>query len=114
MNFGKEKAYMAHIIETIKDQSIGTALEQLREAHAFVAAKAVAAQRSIGTNLNHWGLAAKRMIVNLEGGPVLVGKPAEKFVELINILATTERTAEALEWFLLRYPAIYPPETDSQ
>ena len=95
---------MAHIIETIKYESLAVALEQLREAHSFVASRAVAAQKSIGTNIDHWGLAAKRLFVSLEGGPALIGKPSEKFVELINILATTERTMEALEWFALHYP----------
>lgn len=81
-----------------------SALDQLKTAHSFVAARAIEAQIRIGTDIDHWGLAAKRLVVDLRGGPELVGKPAEKFVELINILATTERTIETLEWLSVSYP----------
>ncbi len=95
---------MVHIIETIKNQSTQDALAKLKEAHSFIASQAIKGQNAIGTNPNYWGLAAKRMLIDLEGGPEIIGKPSEKFVELINILATTERTMEALEWLAVKYP----------
>ena len=95
---------MAHVIETIKNQSTLEALTKLKEAHLFIASQAIKGQNAIGTIPNYWGLAAKRMLIHLEGGPEIIGKSSEKFVELINILATTERTMEALEWLAVQYP----------
>ena len=94
---------MAHIIEPIVDLPIKSALEKVREAHAFVSARVIAAHALISTDSTHWGIATKRMYVNLRGGPALIGKSAEKFVELINILATSERTIEALDWLAKHY-----------
>ncbi len=104
---------MAHVIETIQDLSPNAALKLLRVTHAFIAARATAAQGAINTDIDHWGMAAKRMSVDLRGGPDLVGKPAEKFVELINILATTERTIEALEWLSKSYAKLIVRECHS-
>jgi hypothetical protein len=96
---------MAHIIETIENLPTKIALEKLREAHSFISKKVIAAQSLIGTDSANWGIKTKRMFVDLSKGPDLVGKSTEKFVELINILATTERTIEALEWLTKNYPS---------
>ena len=104
---------MPHIIEAIENESIGRSIEILRNAHEFVASRAIAAQAEIGADLDHWGTAAKRMFVDLQGGPDLVGKSEEKFVEIINILATTERTIEALQWFSESYPDLSVRECHS-
>lgn len=104
---------MPHIIEAIENESTSRSIESLREAHLFIASRAMAAQVEIGGDLDHWGAAAKRMCVNLRGGPDLVGKAEEKFVEIINILATTERTIEALQWFSGSYPDLSVRECHS-
>lgn len=97
---------MAHIIETIVDLPLVSALDRAKEAHAFISNRVIKSQAMIGTSPIRWGITTKRMLVDLRGGPDLVGKPEEKFVELINILATTERTIEALEWFNSSYPEL--------
>jgi hypothetical protein len=48
--------------------------------------------------LGVWGSELKRLEVSLPVGKLLVGKASEKFVEVINILATTERTISSLCW----------------
>ncbi|MFC1776128.1 hypothetical protein ACFL3I_02150 [Pseudomonadota bacterium] len=110
---------MAHIIESIKNQPTQDTLAKLKEAHAFIASQAIKGQNAIGKIPNYWGLAAKRMLIDLEGRPEIIGKSSEKFVELINILATTERTIEALEWLAAQYPDLtvrecHPSTSDFQ
>ena len=95
---------MPHIIETISNATAANALEALQAAHDFLASQVVAAQSELASDTAHWGMAMKRAVVDLEGGPPLVGKTSERFVELINILATTERTIEALRWLAGEYP----------
>ncbi len=95
---------MAHIIETITNTTPAVALAVLQEAHDFIAHRVVGAQAGLASDISHWGMATKRTLVELSGGPALVGKNSERFVELINILATTERTIEALQWLTKHYP----------
>jgi hypothetical protein len=94
---------MAHIIETITNVTPAVALTELQDAHDFLATRVVGTQARLASDTDHWGMATKRTIVDLAGGPVLVGKNSERFVELINILATTERTIEALQWLARHY-----------
>ena len=65
--------------------------------------RAVAAQRNLDFGQSSWGICIKRLEVKLPQGEFLVGKSSEKFVELINILATSERTLSALHWFSKHY-----------
>lgn len=94
---------MPHVIEVMENTPLYTALDQLRNAHSFVVEKVIVAQDQLGTDIVGWGQKVKRLSIDLHGSPELIGKTSEKFVELINILATTERTLEALEWLAKRY-----------
>lgn len=89
---------MPHVIEVVENMPFNPALKLLREAHTFLANRVVSAQNQISNDIDNWGIRTKRLMVDLRGGPELIGKPSEKFVELINILATTERTLEAMDW----------------
>jgi len=95
---------MAHIIETIENQPFQSALAHLKAAHAFIADRVIQSQKTLSLEKDCWGMAAKRMIVDLSDGPQIVGKKQEKFVEIINILATTERTIDAIKWLSDKYP----------
>lgn len=95
---------MAHLIETIKDKPIEDAIESLRQAHDLIVDQAIQAEKKIGIRGDSWGLEFKRLDVALPKGESLVGKGSEKFVEIINILATTERTISALVWLAHAYP----------
>lgn len=95
---------MAHLIETIVDKPIGDAIESLRQAHDLIVEQAIQAQKKIGIKDGSWGLEFKRLDVALPKGESLVGKGSERFVEIINILATTERTISALVWLSIEFP----------
>ncbi len=95
---------MAHLIETIRGSSIPNAIDALRRAHSFIVNQAITAQANIGTDPSTWGSSLKRIEVLLPANEELIGKTSEKFVEVINILATTERTISALMWLSREYP----------
>ena len=46
----------------------------------------------------------KRLEIDVPFGEGLVGKSEEKYVEVINILATAERTVSALKWLGNEFP----------
>lgn len=95
---------MAHIIETIRNVEFKDAIALLKATHDLLVERAVAAQRNLDFDHSSWGILIKRLEVKLPQGEFLVGKSSEKFVELVNILATTERTLSALHWFSKHYP----------
>lgn len=95
---------MAHLIETIYDTSVSKAISSLEDTHALIVERTIREQKNIGTNMSMWGAQLKRMEVSLPVGKILIGKSSEKFVEIINILATTERTISALKWLSKTYP----------
>lgn len=95
---------MAHLIEAIRESSLEGAIELLQKTHALIVEQAIHAQRRIGTNSGAWGAELKRLEVSLPAGQLLIGKACEKFVEIINILATTERTISSLVWLAQRHP----------
>ena len=95
---------MAHLIETIYETSIPTAINALENTHALIVERAIATQKDIGTNITMWGTQLKRLEVSLPFGKMLIGKSSEKLVEIINILATTERTISALKWLSKTHP----------
>ena len=95
---------MAHLIETVKNVTIEEGVELLERTHALIVERAIQAQRNIGIEKETWGAELKRLEVTLPVGSVLVGKETEKFVEVINMLATTERTIESLTWLAKEYP----------
>lgn len=94
---------MAHVIETIRNVEFEDAIAQLQSTHDLLVERAVAAQRNLDFRQSSWGIGIKRLEVELPQGEFLVGKSSEKFVELVNILATTERTLSALHWFSKHY-----------
>lgn len=95
---------MAHLIETITDQEIPVAIKQLKACHAEIVSAVRNAQMDQAQVNDGWGVMMKRLTVDLSECGELVGKAEEKFVEIINILATTERTIDALEFFSNVYP----------
>jgi hypothetical protein len=95
---------MAHLIEPIENQLLIDAIYQLEKTQDLIVNSAISAQGKIGSEEKTWGSDFKRLEVQLPEGKYLIGKPTEKFVEVINILATTERTVSALKWFELQYP----------
>jgi len=95
---------MPHLIETIRDSSIPNAITALERTHRLIVDRAIATQADIGTDTISWGSSLKRLEVSLPVHEELVGKTSEKFVEVINILATTERTISALKWLSNEFP----------
>lgn len=96
---------MAHLINAIYDTSIPSAIIALQETHALIVERAIATQTQINVEPIAWGENFKRLEVFLPSGKALIGKSKEKFVEIVNILATLERTLAALEWLSTKYPA---------
>lgn len=95
---------MPHLINTIYDASISSAITSLEEAHTLIVERVIAAQKVINVDSLAWGEQFKRLEVSLPQGAGLIGKHKEKFVEIINILATVERTISALKWLSTEYP----------
>lgn len=95
---------MAHLVEVIRHVSFEQAIIQLQLTHDALVQHAIMAQRSITVEQSSWGIETKRLSVDLPQGTHLIGKSSEKFVELINIIATTERTISALYWLADNYP----------
>lgn len=95
---------MAHLIETIYEASLKDAYSELERAHSIIVSRAIEAQVGIGKKSQSWGVELKRLEVSLPLCESLIGKPSEKFVEIVNILATTERTLSALRWLETQYP----------
>jgi len=95
---------MAHLIETIYDTSIPNAVSLLEKTHELIVNCAHTTQSTSISDSSAWGEQLKRLEVSLPCGEALIGKPKEKFVEIINVLATVERTISALKWLLEAYP----------
>lgn len=95
---------MAHIINTIRNRTITETIELLLEAHADLLSVITKSDTFKSTSL-HWGIEAKRLAVDLSCiDNSLILKRSEKFVELINILATVERTIDSLSWCETQFP----------
>ncbi len=95
---------MAHIIETIYRTSIVDTIVVLEQTHQLIVDCAVSSQKKISNETISWGINTKRLEVSLPYGELQIGKSNEKFVEIINILATTERTISALKWLAQNFP----------
>lgn len=93
-----------HLIEVIRNVPIDNAVEQLRSSHQFIVGRAIAAQQLMSSGTASWGAVTKRLTVDLAEAPEGVGKSSEKLVEIVNILATTERTISALGWLATQLP----------
>jgi hypothetical protein len=95
---------LAHIIDTIRKQTINESIELLSKAH-FDLISVIAKSKTFTNPSPHWGTETKRLAVDLSFiNNSLITKRSEKFVELINILATVERTIDTLKWCASQYP----------
>jgi len=90
---------MAHLIETIYGVSMNEAINLLDITHSSIVTSVIKNQAKLATENQSWGIVMKRLEIDLCAGEGLVGKSSEKYVEVINILATVERTIAALKWF---------------
>ena len=90
---------MAHLIETIYGVSVGEAISLLETTHNSIVSCVINDQSKLSTETRSWGVIMKRLEIDLLVGEGLVGKSSEKYVEVINILATVERTIASLKWF---------------
>ena len=99
---------MPHVIEPLQNISCQAAVQSLQAAHLFIVDRVRAAIDIADIDIAHWGMETKRTIVDLTGEqrPVLIGKPNEKFSELLNITATVERLLAAIAWFSNQSPGI--------
>lgn len=94
-----EGFFMPHLIEPVMQKSISSTIRDLERAHSQVVACVHKSQTEfVGTD-REWGASTKRLLVNLSCCDELIGKTEEKYVEVINILATAERTIDALIFF---------------
>lgn len=105
---------MSHLIKTLVDQPINLAIQNLTEAHLAVSNAILSSYKQINLTPHALGSDFKRLFVELPDH-VLIGKKKERFVELINILATVEKTIDALAWmnneFKSSWLAICHPST---
>jgi len=95
---------MPHLVETIRNTEISHAITTLEKSHKLIVEQSIIAQKTINLDSLAWGEQLKRLEVLLPFGEELIGKKREKFVEIINILATVERTISALKWMVTKYP----------
>jgi hypothetical protein len=93
---------MSHLIKAIENKAIIETIKKLENTHLLIVNSLVNI-KLISTNSPFWGIELKGLEVTLPENE-LIGKPKEKFTEIINILATTERTISALRWFSKKYP----------
>ena len=95
---------MGHLVETIRNTEISYAIEILESTHKLIVDQVISGQDEIDISPSSWGQQIKRLEVALPYGEGLIGKDKEKFVEIINIIATVERTISALKWMKSKYP----------
>lgn len=95
---------MAHLVAPLRDLDLQDALQQLDEAHEFLGKCCVAAVTSLRPDQSSWGVLMKRHRVDLSGPgrPASVLKTSERFVEVVNMVATLERLIAALRFFQSR------------
>ena len=83
---------MSHLIQQLYNLDIPTAVEQLNEVHQLIVEAVLEAEGSLKVDPMEWGGQFKRLEIKLPSEHWLIGKEKEKFVEIINITATIERT----------------------
>ena len=96
----KKVSGMKHLVTTFAHLPLPDSRRQLVEAHDFLVARC-RAMASIPNAGPLWGIQMKRLRVDLKiaGRPAIVCKDAERFGEVVNMVATLERLIAALEWF---------------
>jgi hypothetical protein len=92
---------MKHLVTTFADLALTDARRQLAEAHDFLVSRCLDALAAIPKTGPLWGIQMKRMHVELKttARPAVVCKDAERFGEVVNMVATLERLIAALGWF---------------
>lgn len=92
---------MPHLINSFGGKAIKDGLSDLRATHDFLVDRAKLSIKKFESISSPWGINAKRISVSLqcEKRPALIGKDEEKLSEVINMVATTERLIDVLEWF---------------
>ena len=91
---------MPHLIAALRDIAPLEAVSMLGDAHRFLVAQACAAVERVPTADPSWGVRMKRLEVDLEGPtrPSVVAKSTERFVEVINMVASLERLIAGIGW----------------
>lgn len=99
---------MPFLINPLNAQSIGEAVDTLEEVHRFLVSSAREWGQIAEPNEPIWGIKTKRKHIDFGPGerPALVGKNAEAFSEVVNIVSTVERLISALRWFANGYPRL--------
>ncbi|MBL9083486.1 MAG: hypothetical protein JNK76_16845 [Planctomycetales bacterium] len=92
---------MKHLVATFADIPLPDARRQLAEAHDFLVARSLHSLATTPQAGPLWGVQMKRMHVDLKvtARPSAVCKDAERFGEVVNMIATLERLIAALGWF---------------
>jgi hypothetical protein len=89
---------MTHLVAPLLNLELQSALHQLSEAHDFLVEHSIAAMATAPRPGPLWGVHMKRLHVSLPapGRPAVIGKDSERFVEVVNMVATLERLNAAL------------------
>src|SRR4051794_30815947 len=92
---------MKHLVTTLADLPLPHARRQLVEAHDFLVARCLNALATVPQAGSLWGVEMKRLRFGLktDARPEVVCKDAERYGEVVNMVATLERLIAALGWF---------------
>jgi 23S rRNA A2030 N6-methylase RlmJ len=94
-----------HLINPISDISPEQAANELIKVQKIITNSANNEISNICIGEAHdWGAQMKRLEVGISSGHNLIGKNRENLAEIINVLATVERTIDALGWLSKQYP----------
>ena len=91
---------MKHLINPFSKQPIDEVTERLKNIHHALVKKSKESFLRVvdQDDIDNWGSYFKRLSVNTTDVDLLVGSSSQKLIEIINILATVERTIDALIW----------------
>jgi hypothetical protein len=88
-----------HLVNPIRNLSIGECYEKLKEAHKIIvecSSNKISELASSASDL--WGTECKRILVEMPAATDLIGSARQKLSEMINQCATMERLLALLEW----------------
>jgi hypothetical protein len=90
-----------HLVDTLDDLPLPDASHRLAKAHDFLVECCLNVLTKIPKTVALWGIQTKRLPVELRAvtRPAIVCKDAERFGEVVNMVATIERLIAALGWF---------------
>jgi hypothetical protein len=91
---------MPHLVNPLRNATYNAAIRELQLVHAFLVRRAGEEIASSAIPADRWGIGAKRLEVRLigEGRTKYIGKPSERFGEVVNMTATIERMLALLQW----------------